>query len=66
MLELTPAYGRDYKSGKLAKADFLANKDFLTAELYPRLINREQISPGSTVILRFKGMRNVTSVKVPK
>ena len=26
---VTPAYGRDYKSAKAAKADFNANKDFI-------------------------------------
>ena len=31
MLELTPAYGRDYKSKKDAIADWLAGKDFIVA-----------------------------------
>ncbi len=63
-MELTPAYGRDYKTGKAAKEAFEANLDFLTAELNPRLINREQIPTGTAVVLRFKGMRNTTLVKV--
>jgi hypothetical protein len=61
--ELTPAYGRDYKSAKAAKADFDANKDFV---LNPEgcYINKEQIKLGITVIFRYNGLRSVASVKV--
>ena len=38
---LTPAYGRDYKSLALLKADLLAGKDFKTAE--GRYINLPQL-----------------------
>ena len=33
MTTLIPAYGRDYKSGKAAKADWKAGKDFVIADI---------------------------------
>jgi hypothetical protein len=61
---LTPAYGRDYKSGKAAKEDFLAKKDFI---LQPngQCIGIGDYAPGVTVNIRYKQMRQVTTIKVP-
>lgn len=65
-MELTPAYGRDFKTGKEAKADFLANRDWLTPFFQgEKPVNMEQLSPGSSHVLRFCGNRKVTEVKVP-
>jgi hypothetical protein len=60
---LTPAYGRDYKSGKEAVAAFEANKDF---QIQPsgQYINKEQIAPGITVNLRYNRLTQVKPVKV--
>jgi hypothetical protein len=67
MMTLTPAYGRDYKSAKAAKADFAADKDFVINDIMSpddgRYVNRSQLS-GQTVMLRFKELRNTTVVKV--
>jgi hypothetical protein len=64
-IELSPAYGRDYKSGKEVKAAFDAHKDFKgDYSMGFRLVNKPQIPAGSTVLLRYKGMRSVVSHKV--
>lgn len=67
-MTLTPAYGRDYKSAKDAKADFAANKDFIIADVFSadsgRLVNREQLTPGTRVNIRFKRLTAVTVVTV--
>lgn len=57
---LTPAYGRDYKSAKEAKKDFLDNKDFILRDASSRWdgkpINGEQIE-NEEVTLRFSQLR---------
>lgn len=63
--ELSPAYGRDYRTAKDAKAAFEAGQDFIgdyQTGFSP--INKPQIPIGSTVLLRFDSARKVTSVKV--
>jgi len=63
--ELTPAYGRDYKTGKEAKAAFDAGKDFEgDYQLGFKLVNRAQLPIGSTVLLRYKRNTQVANVKV--
>ena len=56
MLELTPAYGRDYKTAKAAKADWLADKDFIIASMFHpfsgKPINRAQ-GNGEAFLLRY-------------
>lgn len=65
--ELTPAYGRDYKTKAQAIADFNANKDWIgDYQLGFRLVNKEQIPPGSTVLLRYAKETKVVSLKVAK
>ncbi len=65
-MTLIPAYGRDYKTAKDAKAAFEANKDFMVTSGIDdgRYINREQIEPGTTVNIRFKQLRNIAQVKL--
>lgn len=60
---LTPAYGRDYKSAKAAKADFAAGKDFV---LMPEktYIGKDDIKPGLTVKIRYAALREVTTATV--
>ena len=60
--ELLPAFGRDYKTGKAAKADWQANKDFRIAAT-GQLINKEQVEKGKTVLLRFNRRTKVTPCK---
>ena len=63
--ELTPAYGRDYKSGKEVKAAFDVGKEFQgDYSLGFRLVNKSQIPVGATVLLRYKALRSVASHKV--
>jgi len=69
-MTLTPAYGRDYKSGKAAKADFYDNKDFIVADISDpddgRYTNREDVvNMGiKTVNLRFKCLTKIAVVTV--
>jgi len=63
--ELSPAYGRDYKSAAQVKADFDANKDFMgDYQLGFSPVNKEQLPVGSVVMLRYKGNRSVTRHEV--
>lgn len=63
--ELTPAYGRDYKTKAAVIADFEANKDFIgDYQLNFQYVNKEQIQKGSTVNLRYNSNRRVAVVKV--
>lgn len=65
--ELIPAYGRDYKSAKLAKADFLAGKDFELASIFAggRYCSIADFEPGQAVLVRFDNLRKVAPVKIP-
>jgi hypothetical protein len=63
--ELTPSYGRDYTSGKDAKAAFLAGKDFTLAATGQQT-SIADVAPGGTVLLRFKRNTGVVSLKVTK
>lgn len=63
--ELTPAYGRDYKTKKEVVAAFKDNKDFEgDYSLGFKLVNKEQLPKGSTAILRYKGNRMTVAVEV--
>ena len=63
--ELTPAYGRDYKSAGEAKAAFDSGQDFLgDFQVGFKPINKPQIEIGSTVLLRYKRNTAVASVKI--
>lgn len=65
MKTLVPAYGRDYTNGKLAKLDYLANKDFILRDFSSRwdgkLVNAEQLQ-GEQVLLRFNRLTRTTVV----
>ena len=65
-MTLTPAYGRDYKSGKEAKAAFDAGVDFRIATVGPddgRYVTKSELPKGTSVQLRFKRLTGVTVVK---
>jgi hypothetical protein len=46
-MHLLPAYGRDYKSKKAVEADFMADKDFIIADVSSmwndKYVNRPQL-----------------------
>ncbi len=66
-MELTPAYGRDYKNKTEVISAFNDNKDFQgDYSIGFALVNREQIQPGTAVSLRYKQNRSVTRYIVPK
>lgn len=66
--ELIPAYGRDYKNAKTAKADFLSGKDFELASIFEggRYCSISDFEPGQAVLVRFDSLRKVAPVKVPQ
>ncbi len=66
-ITVSPAYGRDYKTAKAAKAAFLDGKDFL-GHFFPDLkpCGVQDFVPGLDVIIRFCENRKLTKVRVPK
>lgn len=65
--ELVPAYRRDYATAKNVKAAFLQGRDFTYAATSQATSLRDGvIQPGTTVLLRYKRLTQVTSVKVTK
>jgi hypothetical protein len=58
---LTPAYGRDYSSGKAAIADFLAGKDFSLASLFhgAGYVSKADFEPRDRVSIRYGKLRKV-------
>jgi hypothetical protein len=66
-ITVSPAYGRDYKSGKDAKADFLKGKDFKLHSMTRHegtYCSVRDFAPGVSVQIRYKQMRQVVAVKV--
>jgi hypothetical protein len=63
-LEVSPAYGRDYKSGSAAQQDWLDGKDFRIETLgrdTGRMINLPQAEEaGLKITIRYKRMTQVT------
>ena len=67
---LIPAYGRDYRSAKDAKADFLAGKDFIIADITDPYDGKpcsvRDFDAGTGITLRYKRLASLTVLKVPK
>jgi nicotinamide riboside kinase len=63
-LTLTPAHGRDYKSQKAVKDDWLKNKDFVVATLgHPTYINKQDADrDGVKVMIRYQNLTKITNV----
>lgn len=63
--EVSPAYGRDYKSARAATADFKAGKDFIyhgaAGSTYTSI---RDAAVGEVVLLRYDNQRKVTSYRV--
>jgi len=66
MVTVTPAYGRDYKSAKAAKADWQQGKDFILQDITSpwdgKPCNIRDLK-GQDVILRFSAHTKTTMVK---
>ena len=60
-ITVIPAYGRDYKTAKAARADWNANKDF--AETFSRsyITKEEADKEGLRVTIRFDDLRKICS-----
>ncbi len=69
-MNLTPAYGRDYKSAKDVLNDWEAGKDFVVADVmnqnHGAYINKQDALDNyiSSVNIRYKKLRAVTVIKV--
>jgi len=61
MIILTPAYGRDYKSGKQILSDWNEEKDFILANFQDpdcgRYINKQQVQKGERIQVRYNQLR---------
>ncbi len=64
-LSLVPAYGRDYRSSREAKQSFLSGRDWIDARC-GSYCSVSDFASGVTVNLRYKQLRSVAVVKVPK
>ena len=62
---LSPAYGRDYKSGKAAKANFDAGADFRVESIFSGggYASKPQLA-GYTCEIRYNQFRGVVVIKV--
>jgi len=64
-LTVIPAYGRDYKSGKAAKADWNNDKDFIIADMFNpydgKPINKQD-SAGYKISIRFNQLRKQVTI----
>ncbi len=61
-LTVLPAYGRDYKSAKTAKADWKAGKDFIIADMFNPYDGKPcSINDGFPVTIRFNNLTKVTT-----
>jgi hypothetical protein len=65
-LTLIPAYGRDYKTAKSAKADWKAGKDFIIANVFHRYDGKpmsiRDVCAGEKFMIRFDRLAKITMV----
>ncbi len=65
-LTLSPAYGRDYKSKAAVQKDWDEGKDFIIETLHHpdcgRPMNKEQVSDGEAISIRYKVMTAIMNV----
>ena len=64
---LSPAYGRDYRNGKLAREAFNSNVDWVVNSVTPdngRYVSKSSLPPGTKCELRFNNCRGLTVVTV--
>lgn len=65
MLEVLPAYGRDYGSALSAKADWFGGKDFIEATSRLAVSCRDIAEPDRDIIIRYGKLTKVAQI-VPK
>ena len=67
-MTIGPAYGRNYTSGKAAKADWEAGKDFVILDIFHgcgRYVSKSDCKAGEFIELRYgKNLDKVTGFKV--
>jgi hypothetical protein len=61
-IEVVPAYGRDYKNQKDARADWDADKDFRDTQSGSYINKSGAEEEGVKVIIRYANQRKVMSV----
>jgi hypothetical protein len=61
-LELTPAYGRDYKSQKAVKEDWNADKDFVEAFSGSYINKSGAAAGGYSVTIRYAKLQKVLAI----
>lgn len=61
-IEVVPAYGRDYRNQKDARADWDANLDFRVTTTGSYVTKAEAEQQGLKVIIRYSNQRKVMSV----
>lgn len=66
-LTVSPAYGRDYKSAKDAKSDFLGGKDFRMESIGQggTYCSLRDFAQGVEVSIRYAKLTKVVNVQVP-
>tara|TARA_R110000796_G_scaffold61271_2_gene141900 strand:- start:5995 stop:6192 length:198 start_codon:yes stop_codon:yes gene_type:complete len=65
MTTLIPAYGRDYKTAKAAKADWKAGKDFIIADMFNQWDGKPcsiRDMENEQVMIRFCRLTKITKV----
>jgi len=67
-LEVIPAYGRDYKNGKDAKAAFLSGRDFQMQSIHHGggYVSVSDFAEGVVVNVRYRKMQGVIPVTVQR
>lgn len=59
-VEVSPAYGRDYRNAPAAKADWSRGKDFIHCETGQYCSKRDFTDANVKVIIRYDNQRKVT------
>jgi hypothetical protein len=63
-MTVIPAYGRDYKSAKAARADWAAGKDFIIADFFNpydgKPVSIRDLTPNDVVHIRYKRLTQIT------
>lgn len=62
MLEVIPAYGRDYRNQADVKKAWMDNLDFRIAPLGPYINKQDADNFGENVIIRYDNMKKVVGV----
>jgi hypothetical protein len=66
-ITVTPAYGRDYKTAKAARAAWAQGLDFIIQSFgHPydgKPISVRDVAPGETITIRFDQLRKTAKVK---